>query len=278
MNDCYRILGVGRQASASEIRGAYLAKMKALHPDARRDGNSAGGEASEISFAYWQLRDVGRRAEHDRALFGDPAPRAARRSVARNRRRRAMPAPPAPRLAEAGRRPKRSRRLQPLRTAAGVAACLVAGMGFALAYSYFDPPVEAQAQAAFAGTGARLDTRAQVQPVRRNLDPALATAAAESFREVVRRSGLQGVRDYARQCLLELAARPTMSMLDYCVAFEDHAAGWEVTGREAGDDGRRYFAEAQRFGRYHSIAHGLKAGKVREAIRADVAYFAVSRR
>lgn len=281
MTDCYRILGVTRQASAADLRIAYLTKMKALHPDARRDGNPSGGEAAELNFAYWQLRDDERRADHDRLLMAGSAPPPPRRRVEAGRSKRVVlekrrtPATikPATVIGKASSRPRRSRRLQPLRVAAGVAAGLVAGIGFAVAYSYFDPQAEAQSH-----TASALETRDRqsARPARRNLDPALATAAAQSFQETVRRTGLEGAHHYARQCLLELMAHPTMSMLDYCIAFDDRAASWEEAQRDEAH-GRRYFAQVQRFGRYQSVARELKAGAVREAIRADAEFFANSR-
>ena len=279
MTDCYRILGVERQASAAEIRCAYLAKMKAMHPDARRDGSPADGQAGEISSAYWQLRDPQRRAEHDRLLDEQLPPQRAqvRRRAEDSRRstgakkRSAWRSQPA--SAEGGdRRPRRSRRLQPLRTAAGVAACLVAGAAFAMAYSYLDSQGGAQARAAPV-----VDARSPSQTTpRRALDPALASAAARSFKDIVRRSGLEGAHHYARQCLLELMAHPTMPLLDYCVAFDDEAAGWETARQE--ENGRRYFAEGQRHGRYESVARGMKRGRVRSAMSSDIDYFAAADR
>jgi curved DNA-binding protein CbpA len=278
LTDCYRILGVERQASAAEIRGAYLTRMKAMHPDALRDGSAADGRAGEISSAYWQLRDPQRRAEHDRLLDEQLPPRRAqvRQGTDRSRRspgaRKRSAARPQPSAAEGGdRRPRRSRRLQPLRTAAGVAACLMAGAAFVVAYSYLDSQSGAQAR-----TAPVVDARnpAQTAP-RRALDPALASAAARSFKDIVRRSGLEGAHHYARQCLLELTAHPTLSLLDYCVAFDDEAADWENARQE--ENGRRYFADGQRHGRYESAVRGMKRGRVRAAMSSDIDYFATDR-
>lgn len=273
MTDCYRILGVDRRASAADIRAAYLAKMKTLHPDARRDGVPGDGEASEISFAYWQLRDPDRRAEHDLSLFSAPPARGRPRSAPAERGRvkthkaRAAATPTDSGRAEPARRPRRSRRLQPLRTAAGIAACLVAGAGFIFAFNGIDMPADAQAHPApppdAQGT--------QMQAERRVLDPAFKEAAATTFQETVRRGGMVAAHQHARQCLMELTAHPTMSMLDYCVAFDDLASAWEAA-RDTSE--RRYFAEMQRFGRYQSVVRGLQPGPIREAMLADVEYFA----
>ena len=275
MIDCYRILGVSRSASAAEIRAAYLAKMKELHPDARRDGASAVGEAGEISHAYWQLRDGERRAEHDRALEPPPAPSYARagsclslekRSKARRRTRKGKSVRP---LGQRSRKAATARRLQPLRTAAGVAAFSVAMVAFTLAFTHFGAKAPPKAHAATVLDASRVVGQAVVGG-RRDLDRALATAAAAEFRDILRRSGHSGTHLYARQCLFELGTRPSMTMLDYCLAFDDEGASWERM--RAGRDPTRsqYFAPDQRYGRYMSVARKLEPGRVRKSILADM--------
>jgi len=276
MNDCYQILGVSRHASTGEIRAAYLARMKVCHPDAGRAG--PGDEAARISQAYWQLRDAHRRAEHDRLLFDPPlaappplrTPRKVSLAKRPGKPRRAA-RPAAPLGAKSARQRPKGKRLDPLRAAAGVAACSLAIIGFALAGTQFGAPAAPQARAAPPAAA-----KAATAPVsRRPIDEALAEAAADEFRLVVARSGLSGAHLYARQCLMELTARPTMTMLDYCIAFDDEASAWEKTPRASRTaSGRSYFAADQRFGRYASAAQALAPGPVRESMMADVSFFA----
>jgi curved DNA-binding protein CbpA len=282
MTDCYRTLGVSQRASAHEIRSAFLAKMKALHPDACRAAGSVEGDAGEISYAYWQLRDPGRRAEHDRLHFEKSAvmPLAPPKSGStRKHKKLAQARPPAlsktpSNGGDGSRRPSRSKRLQPLRAVTGLAACLVAAAGFWIAFNHLDRQAGAQARTASVLDATAKGETAQLR--RRGLDRALVTAAAQSFRNTMRRAGLAGAHDYARQCMLELAARPTMSMLDYCIAFDDRAADWEgAQDRRAREAlGRPYFTQGQRFGRYRRVAQTLKSGPVRDAMLAEVAFFA----
>lgn len=76
MEDPYEVLGVGAEATAEEIRSAYLAGAKRFHPDAI--GAEASDEAMRrLNLAYELLRDPARRAEYDatrppaRTVFSD---------------------------------------------------------------------------------------------------------------------------------------------------------------------------------------------------------------
>jgi hypothetical protein len=64
--DYYELLGVARDASSSEIRSAYRALAKAMHPDT---GGTAGAFRL-LREAYDTLTDPERRADYDR--HGDP--------------------------------------------------------------------------------------------------------------------------------------------------------------------------------------------------------------
>ncbi|MFT4049184.1 MAG: DnaJ domain-containing protein [Solirubrobacterales bacterium] len=62
--DPYVILGVARAASQDEIRAAYRAKAKRLHPDVI--GEAASGEQMrELNLAYELLKDPALRARYD---------------------------------------------------------------------------------------------------------------------------------------------------------------------------------------------------------------------
>jgi curved DNA-binding protein CbpA len=65
--DPYLVLGVGRQASASEIIGAYRRAARATHPDLSVGGTAATAPFQAVSDAYETLRDPRRRAAYDRA-------------------------------------------------------------------------------------------------------------------------------------------------------------------------------------------------------------------
>jgi curved DNA-binding protein CbpA len=264
MIDCYRILGVSPHASQAEIRAAYIARMKVLHPDASSGpAGSAEAEASEISAAYWQLRTDDRRAEHDRQLFAPIRLAAPVSGLGASPRRH-------PGLAARAPKPMRGPRERGSSVLVGVAVGMVlialaapAGL-FWMAHLY---PLEA--------------ARARATPViaappepRRPLDAGMRTAAADDFATVVRDFGLAGAQAFSSRCLAELPARASMTMLDYCIAFDDAAATWERSRRVAPDRERsRLFTSGQRSGAYRVIAEQVQEPEVRNAMLQEARHF-----
>jgi len=66
MRDPYEVLGVGRNANAAAIKGAYRKLAKKLHPDANKNDPKAAQRFAEINSAYEILGEADKRKAFDR--------------------------------------------------------------------------------------------------------------------------------------------------------------------------------------------------------------------
>src|SRR2546422_4218826 len=74
MADFYQILGVDRNATQDEIKGAFRRLAREHHPDVRKDDPKANERFKEINEAYQVLSDPERRAQYDRFGTVQPVP------------------------------------------------------------------------------------------------------------------------------------------------------------------------------------------------------------
>jgi DnaJ-class molecular chaperone len=76
MRDPYDVLGVSKNASAAEIKGAYRKLAKKLHPDANKHDTRAASRFSELNSAYEIVGDESKRKAYDRGeIDADGKPR-----------------------------------------------------------------------------------------------------------------------------------------------------------------------------------------------------------
>src|SRR5262245_54023796 len=66
MRDPYDVLGVGKSASAAEIKSAFRKQAKKLHPDANKHDPKAASRFAELNAAYEILGEEDKRKAFDR--------------------------------------------------------------------------------------------------------------------------------------------------------------------------------------------------------------------
>ena len=66
MQDPYKVLGLGRNATDSDIKKTYRRLAKKFHPDANKDSTGNEKRFAEVSSAYDLLKDKERRAKFNR--------------------------------------------------------------------------------------------------------------------------------------------------------------------------------------------------------------------
>jgi hypothetical protein len=68
VTDYYKVLGIGRTASKSEVKSAYRKLARLRHPDVNRDSETAAREFALLTKAYRVLMDPQERAYYDEKL------------------------------------------------------------------------------------------------------------------------------------------------------------------------------------------------------------------
>ncbi len=80
VKDFYKLLGVSRSASVSDIKKAYRKLARKYHPDLNPGDKTSEAKFKEIQEAYSVLSDAKKQQQYDQFGFvGDPPPRGPQR-------------------------------------------------------------------------------------------------------------------------------------------------------------------------------------------------------
>ncbi len=244
----YGLLQVGKDATASEIRSAYLRLMKERHPDRGGRVSTTTGSAAEINSAYWVLRDPVRRARYDDALEEENRGWLYPRS--------AEPAPVAPIPS------RRSREI----LAAGALLAVITALVMFGQQQMEERQRAAAAAARLTRPPARIRTPLWLPPELKTLNDSSVAEAAAAATEIPP----DEAQEHSKRCFEEVAASPDLKILDYCLAFDTSVALWDPA-TAAGGDKPSYFNWTVRQARHsEALIPFFKTEKEAEARRLAV--------
>jgi hypothetical protein len=212
MRDDYQLLGLEPNAGPNEIRAAYIAMLKRLHPDA--SGSSKDAERiSELVGAYRRLRDPTARKP---LSPGTPVNlRAAHRPAVMRLVRASTPV---------------------VFWGKALTLGLLAGAIIAAAVVTIPPPVRRQ-----------IITRGPPQPAslmpeeRAEPDEAVIRQAVGAFQSFGPQEGAAALESHSRRCFAELQLSRDLQLLDYCLAFDIAASQSNVVSSQAQLQKRAFF-------------------------------------
>ena len=215
----HELLGIDKDADPSEVRAAYIAALKRLHPDSSGSTEDAQ-KVSELVSAYRRLRNFHRRG----------APHAGGQVSLRVTRRPYL-VPLRPRTAV-------------LFWGKALTLGLLAGATLAALFISFPQP-----------SGKSLDTAdvtvpADVPVEWSQPDEAVVRQAVGALQSFGPQDGAPAVEAHSRRCFAELDNSPDLKLLDYCLAFDFAATQTQVISREPPDGKETFFHPTELRGRH----------------------------
>lgn len=253
------MLGVPRGSDGSAIRAAYVALMKACHPDTGA-GSSDSGRIAAINQAYSVLRDPRKKALHDLELEREARQEEGRANRSMEDAEKGIPSF-SPRRSAVARHPSveivRRRRQRSARIAASVLLVAVASLGAILAAqreeAFFPLDDVATAPLPVAAAAKPAD---RLLPSNTPVDQAMIRDSVSDVAWIMRHMGPEDLIRYSRNCFGEFDHNPVLRVLDHCIAFDTVLAVARDTGRTAWPlPVARYFSGPEREGR-HKAALG----------------------
>ena len=208
----HELLGIERDADPSEVRAAYIAALKRLHPDS--SGTHAEAEkVSELVGAYRRLRDSANR--RDAALSGNQI------SLRVTRRPYLVPLRPMTPVVLWGR---------------ALTLALLAGAIMAAVLVTIPEPAPRRTTASADSTIAPTVPVEWAEP-----DEAIVRQAVGALQSFGPQDGASAVEAHSRRCFAELAGSRDLKLLDYCLAFDFAATQTFLISRGPPDGNQAFF-------------------------------------
>jgi hypothetical protein len=224
----HELLGIERDANPGEVRAAYIAALKRLHPDS--SGSSVDAEkVSELVAAYRRLRDSANR--RSRALAGDQL------SLRATRRPYLVPLRPTTPVVLWGR---------------ALTLALLAGAILAAVLVTIPEPAPRRA---IASTGP--PPKSPVPTEWGEPDEAIVRQAVGALQSFGPQDGAEAVEAHSRRCFGELATSRDLKLLDYCLAFDLAASQTYAISREPPDGKQTFFHPVELRARHSAALRDL---------------------
>jgi hypothetical protein len=226
MTSDHEVLGIAPDATPVEIRAAYVARLKAAHPDIGAEGD--GAQVSRLVRAYRNMRSA--------ALH--------RKAVARLELLPRVMDPPVPPASP------------PVIWGKVLALLILLGAFAAVLYVSGRPDLLDRGARA-----ARIEPPkvgpAGVQREWAAVDEEVLRDAVMAVRSFTVNEGLAGLESHSRRCFSTLASAPNRHLLDYCLAFDAAATNLAPVGTAARTEGRENFFHPSQLSVRHQRALGL---------------------
>ena len=215
MSNDHQLLGISPGAGQEEVRAAYIARLKQLHPDASGTAKDAE-RVSELVGAYRRLRDGGTRR----------ASAPSRQVYLRVGRPKLVPIV--------------GRTTPAVFWGKALTLGLLGGAALSASLITYPQPVRRVSPVADAVASPAFLTDERDQP-----DEAIVRQAVGALQSFGPGDGAEALESHSRRCFAELATTRDIQVLDYCLAFDIAASQSYAVARQPETERTGFFNPAE---------------------------------